>query len=435
MNKPDTNQFFDTQAPSISQEVDSAITAWRARVMHLLLLVFSVLMLPMILVVSVGRVPQLEPPMLAIVQLCYLSIVIAAFRPRWSLRRRAVLLGSAFILVASIELIGMQLTGTGRITLVAFSLVALLFAGPWAGWAAAMISTVIFGAVALGLHSGVLAGLAAANRVEDTALTWLLQGLRLVIALAGLLILFTSYHNLQRQTLIAERTARRQLEAESAARARLEAEVLRISEEERRRLGAELHDGLCQQLTAALLHCTAMTTRLSARDAPEVPAVRNLGDMIEEAIGMAYDAAKGICPLDMTPDSLASALHRLARTTQQTSGIHCDLKVSGEVGLSSQDAAWHLYRIAQEAVANAVKHSRCRTISIYLAETADGLDLIVRDDGVGSAGDRTSSTGGMGMSVMGYRASVIGGELTVSSPKTGGTIIRCRVPEGRRTES
>ena len=159
-------------------------------------------------------------------------------------------------------------------------------------------------------------------------------------------LLVTRFVNLQASTTAAERRARRALEAEAARRRRVEAEVMRAGEEERRRLGGELHDGICQQLTAALLHCAAVEDHLEDEDRADVNAVRRLRSMLEEAIGMAYDMSKGLCPLDLDPASLVSALNRLARQTRASADIACRFHSEGEVVVRDSQQGLQLFRIA-----------------------------------------------------------------------------------------
>lgn len=99
----------------------------------------------------------------------------------------------------------------------------------------------------------------------------------------------------------------RRLEAETADRKCLEAEVARVSEAERRSLGSELHDGLCQNLTAALLNCTAFENRRAVSGAPDTAEVARIREAIEESIDTAYDVARGLCPVDLEPEGLVPA--------------------------------------------------------------------------------------------------------------------------------
>jgi signal transduction histidine kinase len=244
------------------------------------------------------------------------------------------------------------------------------------------------------------------------------------------MVLLARFQALQTKIMIEECGARREVQAAMTERRRLENEITRISEDEQRRLGSELHDGLCQQLTAALLDCTALENHLSARGAQESAGMRRLRGLLEDCIGSAYDAAKGLCPVDLNPESLAPALQRLGRKVQQSAGIVCELREAGDTSALNPQATLHLYRIAQEAVNNAVKHARCHRIVLELQGSAEDCILRVMNDGQPAVAGAQGRPGGMGMQIMNYRAKTIGGTLWVEHPAGGGTVVNCRVPCG-----
>ena len=161
---------------------------------------------------------------------------------------------------------------------------------------------------------------------------------------------------------------------------------------------------------------------------PEAAPTGRLRSMIEDSIGTAYDVAKGLCPVDLDPDALSSALQRLARQTHKATGVACEFRSEGPVAIRDPRQAMHLYRIAQEAVTNAVKHARCRRLQVELLGQADATTLRVHDDGIGSHSTAHSNFGGMGVRLMGHRAEVLGGTLTIEHPPAGGTLVTCRVP-------
>ena len=128
--------------------------------------------------------------------------------------------------------------------------------------------------------------------------------------LRDMMVLLTLFQALQRRTMIAERIALKKLEAESANRLRLEAEVARVSEAERRSLGSELHDGLCQNLTAALLNCTALENRQTAAGHPDAAEVARIRKALEEAGILARDA---FGPGAVVAQQLVDPVHRCSR--------------------------------------------------------------------------------------------------------------------------
>ncbi len=413
---------------SIARDVDEGIRAWRARVLHILLAFSSAAMLPVLGAVLCGYTLQLPGCLRAICTVLYLVMLLATLRPRWSVRVRAGLLLGPIAVMGAIQLMVGQLAGSGRISLLLVPLLALLLVGPRAGWAAVALTAGMFGLVPPLLRSGGWTGdWTAIAGAGASAAYWGLQWSLWLITLLTLMLLFTRFQILQRRTMIAERLARRQLEAETADRRRLEEAIGRIGEEERRRLGAELHDGLCQHLTAALLNCTAMENRRKSAGASDADALTQLRVSLENSIGMAYDVAKGLCPVDMDPDALLPALERLCRETRERHGIDCRLQADRDLTIRNPELALHLYRIAREAVVNAVKHAQCTRISVALEHAAGELALRVADDGRATVPDAVPAAG-LGLGIMKYRAKLIGGALHVAGGPDGGTQVVCRVP-------
>ena len=413
---------------SIARDVDAGILAWRVRVLRILLAFSSAALLVPLGVVVSGRGVSLPVPLPAVFAAFYLLLLGATLRPRWPYGLRSGLLLGLIGTMGAIRLAVGRLEGSGRITLLLLPLLALLLAGPRAGWTAVAVAVGLYAAVPWLLRSGALAGLGAAWTEPDLSLAfWGMQGAFWLIVLLTLMILFTRFQARQRDTMIAERVARRQREAAAADRQRLEAEIVRIGEAERRRLGAELHDGLCQHLTAALLNCSAMEQRRKAAAADAAEWTRLRG-MLAESIGMAYDVAKGLCPTDLDPELLRPALERLCRETREHHGLACRLQADGEVDIRNPELALHLYRIAREAVANSVKHARCTRITVALARAAGGLALRVTDDGPETVPGAVPAAG-LGLGILKHRARLIGGTLHVAGGPDGGMEVVCRVPQ------
>ncbi len=210
---------------------------------------------------------------------------------------------------------------------------------------------------------------------------------------------------------------------------RLEKEILDVGERERHSIGADLHDNLGQQLTALELMCAVLKA-----DAAGQPAlVRRLGEMgkmLREAITQTRFLARGLVPVGSDPDALQIGLAELAGRVDSLGRTHCKFVCPQPVAVADPFVAGHLYRIAQEAVNNAMKHSRAKHIAIRLAQTAAELILEVSDDGAGLPPKREPSRdgSGLGLGVMQHRAKAIGAELTIDSQRGGGVAIRCRRP-------
>ena len=198
-------------------------------------------------------------------------------------------------------------------------------------------------------------------------------------------------------------------------RHRLERQILEISDRERARLGQDLHDGLCQQLVSLGFDATALESELSAQNRPEAGRVRRLQTYLDEAITAARRLSRGLFPVSLASDGLSAALEELARATQERFGIKCRFEGPDTVCMPDEAVGIHLYRIAQEAVNNAVKHARASSIFIRLDWAPDQLDLLVEDDGVGlrSGGGVEGAGTGMGLHIMDYRARTIGATLQV----------------------
>ena len=415
--------------PSIAREVDAGILAWRARILNVLLLVYSLIALVPLGAVLAGRGLELPVSLRIVCVTLYLVLLLATLRPRWPVLARAGILLAVNAAIGSTQLAVGQLAGHGRISLMLLPLLALLLVGPRTGWAALAFGATAFALVPLALRPGGLPDrIAAGHALDVPPAYWGLQWILWMIVLLVLMILFTRFQILQRRSMIAERLARRQLEAESADRQRLEAALVRIGEEERRRLGAELHDGLCQHLTAALLNCSALEQRRQAAGAADAAELTPLRMALKDAIGMAYDVAEGLCPMEVEPDALLPALARLCRETRERHGLDCQLQADRELTVRNPELALHLYRIAREAVANSVKHARCSRITVALERAAGEWTLRVADDGPETVPGAVPATG-LGLGILKHRARLIGGTLHVAGGPEGGMQVVCRVPQ------
>lgn len=208
---------------------------------------------------------------------------------------------------------------------------------------------------------------------------------------------------------------------------RLEREILAASERERQAIGADLHDGLGQQLTALELMCTAL--KEDAAENPEfAKRLAMMGRLLREAIAQTRFLARGLVPVGSEPDALQHGLAALAERTNELGRARCRFDCPETIGISDPIVAGHLYRIAQEAVNNAVKHARAKTITLRLAREDDAVVLEIADNGSGLTKSRTAPSTGLGLGIMQQRASAIGAELIVDSKRGEGVAIRCVLP-------
>jgi signal transduction histidine kinase len=206
-------------------------------------------------------------------------------------------------------------------------------------------------------------------------------------------------------------------------RRRLEKQILEAGERERQIIGQELHDDLCQQLTGIACLASVVRQRLGQRSADETADAARVVDLVRQATACARNLSKGLQPVTLDANGLLSSLQGLCARVEAASGRPCQF--SGDAAPSSDDSAvpTHLYRIAQEAVTNAVKHAKARSISVDLVRAGDRLILSVEDDGVGIP--EVLSGGGIGLQTMAHRARMIGATLTVERSSGGGTVVTC----------
>jgi len=209
-------------------------------------------------------------------------------------------------------------------------------------------------------------------------------------------------------------------------RFRLQREILEISDREQARIGQDVHDGLCQQLIGATLKANALEQSLTAQQHQQALVAGKLCRLLDEAITESRRVCRGLYPIRLRTEGLVPALEELAANTSERHPLQCRCEAGAAELHCDVTTATHLYRIAQEALNNAVKHSGASRLSLQLAESEGALLLRVSDDGKGLApGPRRSSS--MGLHIMEYRARLIGGSLRIQSDPSG-TTVSCRVP-------
>ncbi len=211
-------------------------------------------------------------------------------------------------------------------------------------------------------------------------------------------------------------------------RERLERELLETGERERRRVGRDLHDSLGQLLTGTALAGQVLHEKLAAHTAAEAADASRLVTLVEEAIELTRRLSRGLDPVELEAGGLAQGLRELAATTTELTPCRCEFQGDDVVEVADRETATHLYRIAQEAVTNAVRHGRAQHVSIRLEPVADGVRLSVRDDGEGLPGPARRGVG-MGLRVMAHRAEMMGGRFEVRPASPRGTLVTCEVPE------
>ena len=210
-------------------------------------------------------------------------------------------------------------------------------------------------------------------------------------------------------------------------RKRMERELLEISDREQRRIGQDLHDGLGQVLAGVGFMISALQQRLGSRGATETEDAKRVSELVTQAIGHARGMAHGLHPVRATETGLMTALEDLANHVRQVFRIDCDFRCDEPVLLGDAAAATHVYRIAQEAVNNAIRHGHARRVTIALRGTDGEGVLVVADDGVGFA-EVPGTKKGMGLHIMRYRAAVIGATVSIRPGAAGGVVVTCTFP-------
>ncbi len=211
-------------------------------------------------------------------------------------------------------------------------------------------------------------------------------------------------------------------------RKEMEAEILHTAEAERERIGRDLHDGLGQALPSIGYLVRAVQQSLENKNAPETEEVKKIARLVEENAQRVHDVSRGLFPAEMTKGGIAAALRELAAYSEELYGLPCRVSGSTALNLTDDRVAPQLYRMAQEAVNNAARHSKAKNIWIRLAQRQGRIVMTVRDDGSGIPRQKAGRHTGMGLRIMRYRADLIGATLKIESTKGEGTKISCNAP-------
>ncbi|HTM10398.1 MAG TPA: GAF domain-containing protein [Verrucomicrobiae bacterium] len=210
---------------------------------------------------------------------------------------------------------------------------------------------------------------------------------------------------------------------DATERRRMEREISEISERERQRIGRDLHDELGQILTGIACISTSLSNQLDENQRPESITAAKIADLTNQALGQTRSLARGLYPVELQTNGLFSALNELAANAESLFGIACRLSYDPGMAAPADNVAIHLYRIAQEAIDNAVRHGKARHVWMRLTEHGNLGHMSVVDDGSGI--DEEAERHGMGLRIMKYRAGMIGGIVQIRKGQDGGTIVEC----------
>jgi len=204
----------------------------------------------------------------------------------------------------------------------------------------------------------------------------------------------------------------------------LKREVLAISWREQARIGQDLHDTVCQYLVGIQFMCSVLAEHLAAKELSETPNVRRIAELTGQALSVARRIAQGLFPVRLKEDGLELALKEWAVQQENQFAVTVSVSCPSRISTIDNETATHLFRIAQEATNNAIRHGKATQVDIDLAASEGTASLTVKDNGrglPGSPGDHR----GMGLNIMKYRATIIGGALDIKRADDGGTIVVC----------
>ena len=206
----------------------------------------------------------------------------------------------------------------------------------------------------------------------------------------------------------------------------LEKEVVESSNRVQMRIGQDIHDGLGQHLTGISFLSRALEKNLAAKNIPEAAEAGEISRMVLDALAQTRNLARGLFPVEIECTELVHALKELATTTEQLFNISCSVECDDSLIIHGQAACTHLFRLAQEAINNAVKHGQSHRVAICLRREADEgrANLSITDDGVGISPAGARKTG-LGLRIMNYRAQKAGGTLDIQPGASCGTVVTC----------
>lgn len=230
------------------------------------------------------------------------------------------------------------------------------------------------------------------------------------------------------------RTTRRRADAVWRANRELERQVLEISDAERSRIGHDLHDGLGQHLTGISLLTESLAQRIAAGAQPTAADIEPITQLAGEAVARTRDLARSLSPVALEQDGLMVGLEELAAHVSTLLKVRCECDFQTNAVQLDTRKSLHLYRIAQEAASNSVRHGKAKNVWIGLQRSGDSLILTVRDDGSGLSA-KTTRNPGMGLRIMEYRARMVGAQLTIErAAPEGGTVVTCICRANARPE-
>ena len=231
----------------------------------------------------------------------------------------------------------------------------------------------------------------------------------------------------ERRTALLKQ-ANEELKSEIVNRRQLEFDLIQVSEREHRRIGHDLHDGICQELAGVRFALESISRKLGNLD-PIQKDLQSLSDGIHRAIHHTRILSRGLAPMDLERGDLVAALAEFVENSSALYKIECDLELRGEPLILSVESATHLFRIAQEALQNAVKHGQASKVNVLLDFSASPAQMVVRDNGSRDCPQPDRPKNGMGLKIMQHRAALLSGTVNIEVLESGGTEVRTTFPK------
>ncbi len=305
-----------------------------------------------------------------------------------------------------------------RISLAVFYLVPIVLAVAWSGWEIAI--GIVFASVCIRVLGDFI------SSGEKTLPFWIWwNSTTSLLVFLFIVWIFSNLLGLYRQ--LEERVTERTAELLEAVdlRIQLQRELLTVSSNERNAMGQELHDDICQHLVGTTLAARVLAQKLTQQDSALASEAQAIIALIEEGTGKTRQLARGLLLSAIEPGQLAEKLEELADEGSR-SGVPCSFRQVGHALVADADVAAQLYRIAQEAMRNSIRHAHATQVDISLVSDREAVCLMVEDDGRGLADSDAKS--GMGLPIMSRRAAYIGATLSLLPTAERGTRVVCHLP-------
>lgn len=415
---------------SAAGEVHPTLHAWRRQATNALLPGIALVVFPMIFDAIVNNPFALGMPGRVAVGAGYTAIGGLAVGRRLDERVR---IWGVLLLIFMLSAFGIARSGAGGIgafLLLGLPVLALVLLDARAGWITTALSLSTYVLLAAGSYAGVLARWHGPQAWPAQASDWALQGLALSIMLIPIIVLLDRLLGLHATLLANEKAALAELKQEADERRHLECRLADAATTERQNLGRELHDSVCQQTAGAQLRVSVLASRAENVDAKLAADLRGIADLLREASSDAKRMSRGLYP-DWIPDrTLQDSLRSLATTTMAVHEVSCAFMDDGSRPPLHPDASFHLFKIAHEAVSNAVRHGHPTRITIEQRRVSAGWEIRVQDDG---SGFDSAVQPGLGLRIMTHRAMLIGASLSAGPAPGGGSLVICTIPGATAT--